>query len=86
MTAAFDRSRESSFLFTTSDIRSPGLLGGDRGGSDGELLSPISQVSGVKLSDKCCVFAQCALCIVYLSYNDKDTMTQPRSDQMSDVE
>ena len=76
VTAAFDRSRESSFLFTTSDIGSPGLLGEDRGGSDGELLSPVSQVSEVKLSDKC------ALCIVYLSYNDKDNdSTSIRSDE-----
>ena len=45
VTAAFDRSRESSFLFTTSDIGSPGLLGEE---SDGELLSPVSQVSEVK--------------------------------------
>ena len=48
VTAAFDRSRESSFLFTTSDIGSPGLLREDRGGSDGELPSPVSQVSEVK--------------------------------------
>ena len=82
VTAAFDRSRESSFLFTTSDIGSPGLLGEDRGGSDGELLSPVSQVSEVKSSDKCCIFAQCALCIVYLSYNDKDNdSTSIRSDE-----
>ena len=60
VTAAFDRSRESSFLFTTSDIGSPGPLGEE---SDGELLSPVFQVSEVKSSDKCCIFAQCALCV-----------------------
>ena len=78
VTAAFDRSRESSFLFTTSDIGSP--VFSER--TDGELLSPVSQVSEVKSSDKCCIFAQCALCIAYLSYNDKDNdSTSIRSDE-----